>query len=189
MQVIGAGLGGTGTLQAKAALELLGFGPCYQVAEVREHPEQVALWQEVADGRPPDWDALFAEYESCVDFPACVVYADLMEAYPEAQVLLTVRDPERAYDRVRDTIYKLTTTPDSPLPVELREAFDRLVWDRVFEGAFENRAKAIDVYRRWNDDVHARVPGERLLVYDVDEGWEPLCRFLGRDVPAEPFPS
>jgi hypothetical protein len=189
MKVIGAGLGGTGTLQAKAALELLGFGPCYQIAEVERHPEHVGLWRDVADGRPPNWDAIFAAYESCVDFPACVLYAELMDAYPEAQVVLTVRDPDRAYDRVRDTIYRLSTVPDSPLPAELREAFGALVWDRVFKGAFENRAEAIAVYRRWNDEVEARVPSDRLLVYDVDEGWEPLCGFLGRDVPAEPFPS
>jgi Sulfotransferase domain len=189
MQVIGAGLGGTGTLQLKAALELLGFGPCYHIAEVQKHPEQIGLWGRVADGEAPDWDALFGTYESCVDFPACVLYAELMDAYPEAKVVLTIRDPERAYDRVRDTIYKLTTEPDSPLPTELHEAFGALVWDRVFNGSFENRPEAIEVYRHWNDEVQTRVPSDRLLVYDADDGWEPLCRFLGRDVPTEPFPS
>src|SRR6266496_3478468 len=93
MQVIGAGLGGTGTLQAKAALERLSFGPCYHIKEIQQHPEQTAFWQAVANGGPDDWDALFSAYESSVDFPACVVYAELMEAYPDAKVLLTVRDP------------------------------------------------------------------------------------------------
>jgi hypothetical protein len=189
MKVIGAGLGGTGTLQAKAALEALGFGPCYHIAEVERHPEHVGLWRRVADGGPPDWDAILGEYEACVDFPSCVLYAELLDAYPEAQVVLTVRDPERAYDRVRDTIYRLTTSDDSPLPAELREAFERLVWERVFGGSFEDRPQAIEAYRRWNDDVRARVPAKRLLVYDVADGWEPLCAFLGRDVPAEPFPG
>jgi hypothetical protein len=189
MQVIGAGLGGTGTLQAKAALELLAFDPCYHVAEVRSHPEQTAFWQAAAAGAEPDWDAIFGAYESCVDFPACAVYQELMEAYPEAKVLLTVRDPERAYDRVRETIFKLSTDPDSPLPAALREVFEELVWTRVFGGMFEDRRHALDVYHRWDDEVQRRVPAERLLVYDVDEGWEPLCRFLGRDVPAQSFPS
>jgi len=189
MQVIGAGLGGTGTLQAKASLELLGFEPCYHVAEVRTHPEQSALWQAAAAGGEPDWDAIFGGYESCVDFPACAVYEELMEAYPEAKVLLTVRDPERAYDRVRETIFELTTDPDSPFPAALREVFDELVWTRVFGGEFEDRTHALDVYRRWAEEVQGRVPADRLLVYDVHEGWEPLCRFLGRDVPAESFPS
>jgi hypothetical protein len=190
MEVIGAGLGGTGTLQAKAALELLGFGPCYQVAEVQEHPEQIGFWQSVAAGGPaPDWDALFGAYESCVDFPACVFYAELAVAYPEAWVLLTVRDPERAYERVRDTIYRLTTEPDSPLPAELRGVFRDLVWDGVFQGAFDDRAAALETHERWNDEVRSRVPSDRLLVYDVGDGWGPLCELLGRDVPDEPFPA
>ncbi len=189
MQVIGAGLGGTGTLQAKAALERLSFGPCYHIKEIQQHPEQTAFWQAVANGGPDDWDALFGAYESSVDFPACVVYAELMEAYPDAKVLLTVRDPERAYERVRETIYKISTGPESPLPAELREVFDELVWNRIFGGAFEDRARAVDAYRSWDDEVKARVPPERLLVYHVDEGWEPLCSFLERDVPTEPFPS
>lgn len=190
MEVIGAGLGGTGTLQAKAALELLGFGPCYHVAEVQEHPEQIGFWQSVAAGGPaPDWDALFGAYESCVDFPACLFYAELADAYPDASLLLTVRDPERAYQRVRDTIYRLTTDPDSPLPAELRDVFEELVWDRLFHGAFDDRAAAIATYERWDEKVQSSVPAERLLVYDVGDGWRPLCGFLGRDVPDEPFPA
>jgi hypothetical protein len=190
MEVVGAGLGGTGTLQAKAALELLGFGPCYHVAEVQEHPEQIGFWQSVAaDGSAPDWDALLAPYESCVDFPACVFYAELADAYPESRVLLTVRDPEQAYERVRDTIYRLTTGSDSPLPAELRRVFRDLVWDALFQGAFDDRAAALETYERWNDEVRSRVPAERLLVYDVGDGWEPLCEFLGRDVPDASFPA
>jgi hypothetical protein len=189
MKVIGAGLGGTGTLQAKAALEALGFGPCYHIAEVERHPEHVGLWRRAADGGLSDWDAIFGEYDSCVDFPSSALYAELLDAYPDARVVLTVRDPERAYDRVRETIWKLTTQADSPLPAELRESFDRLVWDRVFNGSFEDRDEAVRVYRRWEDEVQRRVPADRLLVYDVAEGWEPLCRFLGSDVPAEPFPG
>jgi hypothetical protein len=188
MQVIGAGLGGTGTLQAKAALERLGFGPCYHVAEVQEHPAQTSLWQALANGSG-DWDALFGPYASSVDFPACVFYGELLEAYSGAQVLLTVRDPEHAYERVSETIYKLTTTPDSPLPAGLLQVFREVVWDGLFGGAFEDRARAIDVYRRWEHDVKARVPADRLLAFDVHEGWEPLCRFLSREVPEEPFPD
>jgi Sulfotransferase domain len=189
MKVIGAGLGGTGTLQAKAALEALGFGPCYHIAEVERHPEQVGLWRGVADGAARDWDALFGAYESCVDFPACVLYAELLDEYPDARIVLTVRDPERAYERVRESIYRLTTRDDSPFPAPLREVFDRLVWDRVFGGAFEDREAAVAAYRRWEEEVRASVPAEQLLVYDVSEGWEPLCSFLGREVPAEPFPD
>jgi Sulfotransferase domain len=188
MQLIGAGLGGTGTLQAKAALELLGFGPCYHVAEVQEHPEQIALWTAAANGGVA-WDALFGSYESTVDFPACVVYRELMEAYPEAKVLLTVRDPERAYRRVQETIYKLSTAPESPMPSELRAVFEKLVWSRVFGGAFDDRPSALEVYRDWDEGVKAGVAAERLLVYDIDDGWEPLCGFLDVGVPEHAFPG
>jgi len=188
MQVIGAGLGGTGTLQAKAALERLGVAPCYHIAEIQQHPEQTAFWAEVANGGAADWDVLFGAYAASVDFPACVVYAELMEAYPEAKVLLTVRAPERAYERMR-TIYKISTGPESPFPAELRDVFDTFVWKGIFGGAFEDRGRALAAYRSWDDEVKARVPEERLLVYDVDDGWEPLCVFLGRDVPDEPFPA
>jgi hypothetical protein len=187
MRVIGAGLGGTGTLQAKAALERLGFGPCYHLTEIQRHPEQADFWQRVAGGAR-DWDTLFGAYASSVDFPASVVYAELMEAYPEAKVVLTVREPERAYERVRETIYRISTGPESPLPATLHEALDQLVWKRIFGGAFEDRAHAVDTYRRWRADVVARVPADRLLVYDTGEGWGPLCRFLGCDVPDELFP-
>src|SRR5438105_15919026 len=181
MRLIGAGIGGTGTLEARAALEMLGFGPCYHVTEVQKRPEQIAFWQAAADGHPRDWNAIFEGYESCVDFPACVFYGELLDAYPEAKALLTVRDPERAYERLRETSYKLMKDADSPVPEALRRAFEIVVWDRVFGGAFEDRAAALDVYRRWADDVRACVADDRLLVYDVDEGWEPLVRFLGVD--------
>jgi hypothetical protein len=188
MKLIGAGLGGTGTLQAKAALELLGAGPCYHIAEVAEHPEHVPLWQALADDRTVDWEDIFAGYASCVDFPACAFYAELTDAYPQARVLLTVREPDRAYDRVRDTIYTLSTAADSPLPDALKRALDGIVWQGVFAGAFEDRELTLDVYRRWPEEVASRVPADRLLVYDVGEGWEPLCRFLAVEVPDTPFP-
>jgi hypothetical protein len=189
MKVIGAGLGGTGTLQAKAALEALGFGPCYHVAEVAEHPEQAQLWQLIAQGDPVDWEALLGAYASCVDFPACVFYGDLMEVYPSAKVLLTVRDPAQSYDRVDKTIFKLSTASDSPLPPRLREAFATIVWDGLFGGRFEDREHAIDVFRRWADEVPTRVEADRLLVFDVAEGWKPLADFLGVAVPDLPFPD
>ncbi len=188
MKLIGAGLGGTGTLQAKAALELLGAAPCYHIAEVAEHPEHVPRWQALADGQTVDWNAIFAGYASCVDFPSCAFYAELADAYPQAQVLLTVREPDRAYDRVRETIYTLSTKPDSPLPPELKRALAGIVWEGVFAGSFEDRTRAIEVYRRWPEEVVSRVAADRLLVYDVDEGWEPLCRFLAVEVPDAPFP-
>jgi hypothetical protein len=172
-----------------AALSLLGVTPAYHISAVREHPEHLPLWQTVASGAAVDVTAIFGEYEASGDFPACLLYADLMRAYPAAKVLLTVADYELAYDRLTATGYKLSMTPDSPMPVPLREIFVKLVWEGLYRGAFEDRAKAIATHREWDAAVRERVPSDRLLVYDVAEGWEPLCGWLGRAVPDAPMPD
>lgn len=189
MEVIGAGLGGTGTRQAMAALEVLGIGRGYHISAVREHPEQVPLWQAIAAGEPVELTALFDGYGATGDFPACVLYERLMDAYPDARVLLTVTDYERAYERLGETGWKLSTSADSPMPPPLRALFAELVWKGVYGGEFEDRDAAIATHRAWDAAVRDRVPAERLLVYDVADGWEPLCAFLGRDVPDAPMPD
>src|SRR4051812_1473786 len=92
IRVIGAGFGRTGTLSLKAALEMLGFGPCYHMSEVFAHPEHFALWTAAWRGQPIDWDALFHGYQATVDWPGCAFYQQLMRQYPDAKVLLSVRD-------------------------------------------------------------------------------------------------
>jgi len=94
LEVIGAGHERTGTRSLKEALEILGFGPCYHVEELLAHPERVQGWQRATAGEPVDWEALLAGYRSAVDFPVYPLYRPLMERYPEAKVILTVRDPE-----------------------------------------------------------------------------------------------
>src|SRR4028118_1909160 len=106
IRVIGAGLGRTGTLSLKAALEEVGFGACYHMIELLGHPEQVHFWEAASRGEPVHWDALFAGYQSIVDYPGCRYYRTLMEHYPDAKVVLTVRDPDRWYESTRETIYK-----------------------------------------------------------------------------------
>src|SRR5918997_4262033 len=108
VKVIGAGFGRTGTASLKAALETLGFDPCYHMTEVFKHPGHAAFWRAAWRGEPADWDGLLGAYEATVDWPACTFYAELMERYPEAKVLLSVRDPERWYQSMRSTIYELT---------------------------------------------------------------------------------
>src|SRR5207248_2818817 len=107
VKVIGAGFGRTGTLSLKAGLEELGFRPCYHMVELFTHPEHNAIWQAAAEKKPVDWRALLAGYEAAVDWPACTFYAELMDQYPDAKVLLTVRDPEKWYESVANTIHKV----------------------------------------------------------------------------------
>lgn len=192
-KIIGAGFGRTGTSSAKVALDELGFGPCHHMTELFDQPERAALWEAAAAGQPVDWDELFAGYQSTVDWPACTFYAQLMEAYPEALVLLTVRDPERWYQSCRDTIYRSSASradaPDANASDPVAHMIDSIIWRGTFGGAFEDRQRAISIFERHNQEVQERVPSDRLLVYEVKQGWEPLCRFLSVDVPAgTPFP-
>lgn len=200
LKLIGAGFGRTGTASLKSALETLGFGPCYHMLEVITHPEYAALWNGIVSGARADWPAVFAGYHATVDWPACSYYEQLMQVYPDAKILLSVRDPELWYESVRATIYRTrelarmieargntdqTQSPDD----ERRLMISELIWKQTFDDRFEDRDHAIAVFLRHNNEVKMRVPAEKLLVYDVGQGWEPLCAFLGVAVPRDqPFP-
>jgi Sulfotransferase domain len=195
MRVIGAGMGRTGTLSLKAALERLGFAPCYHMLEVIDHPEHIALWAAAARGERAGWERALGGYLASTDWPACAFWRSLARANPSAKVLLSVRDPDRWYDSMSSTVYRIAgfarSAPPGAAPPELRELgamVDTLVWQGTFSGRFEDRRHAIDVFRRHNDEVRRDVPPERLLVYEVGQGWGPLCDFLGVPAPDEPFP-
>jgi hypothetical protein len=205
VKVIGAGFGRTGTASLKAALEELGFGPCYHMAEDFANPEHTDFWLAAWRGEPVDWDGVLGSYEATVDWPACTFYAQLMERHPDAKVLLSVRDPERWYESTRSTIYELgkisTGSPFSRLGFALLSLFvfgtfktgqgpmtEEIVWQGTFDGKFEDKHHAIEVFNRHNEEVQRRVPQEQLLVYEVKEGWGPLCAFLGVEEPDKPFP-
>lgn len=199
VKVIGAGFGRTGTMSLKVALEELGFAPCYHMTELFENSSHADLWNAAANGERVDWEALLGDYAATVDWPGCSFYQDLMEEYPDARVLLSVRDPERWYESTRNTIYnvrritsssKLFAVPGRFIPGVWRVArmANTLIWESTFDGRFEDRQYAMEVFSRHNEEVKQRVPSDRLLVYEVKEGWEPLCDFLGVEVPDKPFP-
>ncbi|UCG71605.1 MAG: hypothetical protein JSV45_10070 [Chromatiales bacterium] len=190
MKIIGAGFGRTGTVSLQQAFDHLGY-PCYHMQEVmkayrRGHVQQ---WAAALDGEDVDWDALFAGYEACVDFPACMFYHQLMEAFPDAVVILSVRDPEawwRSYSKLLGLVTKASLFNFVPLFREFSAMNTKLV-GKVFGAAMDKDA-CIARYLQHIEEVKATVPQDRLLVYSVTEGWEPLCRFLGHPVPDIPFP-
>jgi hypothetical protein len=182
-------------LSLKAALEELGFGRCYHMTEVIAHPEHVAVWDAAGRGEPVDWEELFRGYRAAVDWPACSYYKELMRLYPAAKVILTVRDPDRWYESAWQTIYQVRrafprwASPFLPRMRRMLGMTDRLIWDGFFQGRFEDRGHAIAAFHRHNEEVKRAVPAERLLVFEVKEGWGPLCAFLGVPVPeGKPFP-
>lgn len=194
MEVIGTGFGRTGTLSTKKALERLGFGPCHHMEEAVRHPSQFRHLAGYVRGEPVDWNLLFADYRSQVDYPGAAVWRELLAAFPEAKVLHTVRDPDRWYDSTRDTIYPARTMVAPwvrkalPLVDLAFDVNDALIWNGLFEGRFEDRDRAIEILHARTAEVIQTVPPHRLLVFDVAQGWEPLCAFLDVPVPDEPFP-
>jgi hypothetical protein len=191
LEIIGAGFGRTGTNSLKLALEHLGFGPCHHMFEIRDNPELLADWEAAARGEPVDWEDVFQGYRSQVDWPGARYWRELAARYPQAKVILTVRDPDAWFDSVEATILKfLKARGEHPEPHAnaIAEMAIQTVVDQVFEGRLSDRVHAIGVYRKHIDEVQAEIPVERLLTFNLAEGWQPLCDFLGVDVPDIPFP-
>ncbi|MFD1541881.1 sulfotransferase family protein [Nonomuraea guangzhouensis] len=203
LHVIGAGLPRTGTRSMKAALERLGFGPCYHMAEIGSNPDHVDRWLPAASGLPLDWDSVLDGYRSTQDWPASFFWREQAELYPDAKVILTVRDPHRWYVSMQTLIAtRRDVPPDLPeAAAALLRTMERLlpVLDRIGESIFgdtwdfqrgmPDEEIATAAYHRYVAVVQKSLPADRLLVFDVREGWEPLCRFLGVNAPAgEPFP-
>ena len=203
LKVIGAGLGRTGTLSLKLALEALGFGPCYHMSELLNEPARLKYWQELRIRGTTDNAALFQGYRSVVDYPAAGLYRELLKLNPDAKVILTLRAPESWYKSTFETLYssipwsvsaKLKSLWQLITNRHVRNVFPVLrfaqdtIWLRQFGGRFADKAYALSVFEAHTRDVKAHVPAAQLLVYEISEGWEPLCRFLGVPVPAMPFP-
>ena len=195
LKVIGAGFGRTGTSSLKLALEKLGFGKCFHMSELMKNSHSIDLWMDVLDGRA-DWDAIFDGYQSAVDWPSSAFYKEQMAAYPNAKVILTVRNPESWYRSVNETIYPVSHVfapkwlPWLPARLrKIRRLIFTAIWNGPFRGEFENQSSAIDVFNAHIESVKREVPADSLLVFDVRDGWAPLCKFLGVDaIPDEPFP-
>ena len=203
LKVIGAGYGRTGTMSTFTALNQLGLR-CYHMVEVimnKQNKGHLDFWRKVANspaGQQHDWETVLKGYEAAVDNPACCVWKELMQAYPQAKVLLTLhpRGAEAWYESTIDTIY-FTENRWQFKVLELFTPFGRkfgdmsrkLIWQRNHRGTMDDRARAIAEYNRHIAEVKATVPADRLLVFTVDQGWKPLCDFLGLPVPDTPFPN
>ena len=194
LDVIGAGFGRTGTLSMKVALERLGYNKTHHMDEVLHSSRQAALWHQVGAGNATPWEEIFDGYRACVDFPAASYYRELHEAYPDALVVLTVRDPDRWYASASATIFRMQQLTPAwavraiPRVRQLAELTNATVWDRVFGGRFGDEGYAKRVFTTHTEAVKDAIPADRLLVFNVAEGWVPLCEFLGCETPDEPFP-
>lgn len=185
LKLIGAGLGRTGTLSLKVALEHLGFGPCYHAMEVGATARRsLPLWIDAIQGKP-DWDAIFDGYAATVDFPGCCFWRELLAHATDAKVILSVRDADDWFESVHQTIF--SPTSGTPVFGESGQALSRFL-RRDFGDRVGDRAFMTDYFRRWNQAVIDTVPAERLLVISSEAGWAPLCEFLGVAIPEVPYP-
>jgi hypothetical protein len=192
LQVVGAGFGRTGTLSLKNALEKVGFGPCYHMLEVFPRPGHVAMWHRLAMTNSMDWDEVFRDFRATVDWPAARWWREIAAHFPDAKVLLSVRDPEAWYKSMSDTIYQPMTWPvneNAPEAMRMQnEMVRKAILGDTFDNRFEDKAHALAIFKRHIEEVRDTIEPKRLLVFDVREGWAPLCRFLEVPVPSDPFP-
>lgn len=200
MHVIGAGLPRTGTLTQKLALEQLGLGPCYHWVNIIADLDQVELWHRALDGEPL-WETIFDGHQSAVDWPGGFFYRELAEAYPQAKVLLSVRDAEPWERSYRETIWDMCFGDSliSHLSAARREIdprwrrylllVDRMLWGERSPFAHGRApAQLMQQMVDYNEGVKQSIPSERLLVWEVSDGWEPLCDFLQVPLPEGPLP-
>jgi hypothetical protein len=189
IKVIGAGVGRTGTYSLKLALEHLGYGPCHHMEEVAKAPErQVPLWTAAFRGEP-DFEAAYAGFNSAVDWPTAAFWRELADAYPEAKFVLTMRSAESWCDSYSQTINALLSRPEEARP-EATPWFE-MALSVIARSGFDtrmSRAELMTVFEARNAAVQSALPSSRLLVYEVREGWEPLCAFLDKAPPVTPFP-
>lgn len=194
IKVVGAGVGRTGTMSLKAALERLLGGPCYHMYEVIEHhmDTHVPIWTGAIRGEPVDWRALLDGYDAIVDWPGASFWRELSTAYPDALVLLSTRADAATWIRsARATILRLDDDRGGgapPLPKFVR--FGEMVHSMfdAWEPNWRDDEAAMAAYERHNAAVRAEVPPERLVEWQPGDGWEPLAAALGVPVPDEPFP-
>ncbi len=187
LRVVGAGLGRTGTHSLKLALEQLLGGPCYHMTEVFSHPEHVPLWDQATRGEMPDWDALFDGYVAAVDWPMAAFWREISEAYPDALILLSVRDADSWWKSAHDTIF--TASGRAAGDDSLRQWHEMVM--RLFHRLGDDIADEAEMktgYLRHNDDVRRIAPDDRLLEWRASDGWQPICDALGLPVPDAPFP-
>lgn len=211
-QVLSLGLPRTGTASMAAALRILGYHDVWHGVDALGNSSEWAILDRAADatfptlpsyaGPPPfaraDWDELWGPCEAITDIGS-IFSAQLVDAYPEAKVVLVERDVETWYASVDEGVFSSLwgTVPDffvgvvEPLVGSVAGPASRkhLLGFFAARDVGELRAKAREGYRAHYRRMREMVPKERLLDFKLEEGWGPLCEFLGREVPeGVPFP-
>lgn len=191
LSVINAGFGRTGTMSIKMALEELGLGPCHHMEAVFSDSSQLPSWQKVVDGGSAKWGEVFRGYNTAVDWPSAHYWKELADFYPESKVLLSIRSPESWWESYSSTIKKLLERVDEipeEYPRSVIKMANKIINEQTFGGFFNNKEHVLSAFNKRIVDVKQVIPDHRLLVFEVTEGWSPLCEFLGVPIPESDFP-
>ena len=201
LKIIGVGLGRTGTLSTQHALNVLGYN-CYHMVEVmnKDNKNHLDFWLKVSqspEGTPHDWEEVFQNFDATVDYPGTCVWKELTAAYPDAKVILThhPKGAESWYKSNMETIYKNEKMWEPnilalfiPMVRKMKRMTSNLVWKRFLKSTMEDKTAAINRYKEHTQEIKSQIPPDNLLIFSVDQGWEPLCAFLGKEVPQTEFP-
>jgi hypothetical protein len=202
VEVIGAGWGRTGTNTLMAALEILGYDPTYHMIKVFEY-KQAEFWHRAYLGEPVDFREVFEpkKVRATCDFPSAFMWREQLAAYPDAKVILTVRDPEKWFTSASSTIMKVMPgNPGSPFGVKVCNflglgptkgfiSMARVMGLKSMGARFYEKESVVPRFIEYNESVKRDCPKDKLLVFEVKDGWEPLCKFLGKPIPDVPFPN
>ncbi|KAE8151324.1 P-loop containing nucleoside triphosphate hydrolase protein [Aspergillus avenaceus] len=186
LKIIGAGYGRTGTLSLCRALDILGYSCHHMEKMLLDDSQDPALFQHAYQSKAGvDWDHIFRGYDAAVDWPAAAFWESLVHHYPDAKVILTVRDPEDWYRSVGNTIHNWPMNDGSAWPEKMM-ASRKMAKTIVKEGElkmYSNKEAMIEQYKTHIAYVCSTVPKDRLLVFESSQGWGPLCNFLGVEPP------
>ncbi len=198
MKVICAGWGRTGTRSLKYALEHITGQPSYHMQNILLNKKDAKKWHNsiFKHNEKFDWEDIYKGYGACLDFPSCNYYKELMDYYPDAKVILTVRDSEswiKSWNVLNNQILKsftfrfLAKIPRTSFKLQ-KDIHNKMILgpDGAFQGAKSDKER-MKKFEEWNKSVIQYVPKDRLLVFQVKDGWEPLCKFLNVEIPAMPF--
>ena len=173
-----------------------------------------AFWSKASKGNlsEDEWKNFIRKsgLSASVDFPTSLYWKDLVKMYPNAKVLLTVRDPVKWYLSVKNTIRQTVAFMSESWAMAPARVVSRLFgssgvsatftvnaptylganYPRGMFGAIDDgQETAVRFFNDWKEQVIREVPADRLLVFEVKEGYAPLCKFLGVPVPDEPYPN
>lgn len=203
LEIIGTGLARTGTMSLKMALEHLTGDKCFHMIELLKAPKRIEIVKKGYKTNTIEWEKFYEGYSSAVDYPTCLYYKELTKKNENIKVIHTTREFESWYESVKETVYRgkpksmkdiLRLIKNMMFSSDYRKVApvfmfnDKLIWSGQFQSRFEDKSFMKEIYFEHEEAVKSNIKPEQLLMYNIKDGWEPLCEFLGYPIPEIEFP-